>query len=688
MRSCLWLLAAVATWLAAALAQAADTSVVVVPDKAHRTERYAAAELARYLPRSGEEPVPVLTESQAGAVTQGLWVGRTRLARVPDDLAGDGFLIERVGARVVLCGGSPRGTLSAAHRYLEKAHGWRWLQPGSDGEVRTTLTDPGFPQGRVTDAPRFAVRGLVRPWTGVQRWYAKLGLNYALVPVRSKLSQARIDAALDVGLSLELGEHGFSIFAPKGGVICPNDAAALSHGADKLLALAAAHPFVDTFGFWPNDGTFVFCVCPACGPMHPGLDLDGRYLRIVNAVAAQVHRTAPDVGIGFLAYNHYLRPPADVRPYTRNVSLCYAAPMLWADIDDPARRDRYVEGIRAWLALGLSRVWVYEYYHNSSDLCRLNALTPRAIGREMRLLSRLGASGLMAQINNPPSRNWGVGLNYYVMAKLLWDPEQDEMALVRDYCTAAYGAGGPAMAEFVDRYERACGRMARMWRWPEDTPAGAAKEVDQHLAECAVRLDEALRSCSRPEGRVWIERWKLTLAAARHTATALGRWVEAKQHLAQGAPARAASAFEEAKAEAECVGKIVDPKQNRIFTFTQPLEIVARSDELARAVATVGMEVHVPRLGLRLIPLAKNTGRGRDQLVLYTPDRGPTTATNKWGTEVVVDQGRVTDVQWLRGSAAIPRNGFVLSGHGRPCRDMWRLQRGDAVILRPLAGPK
>jgi len=370
------------------------------------------------------------------------------------------------------------------------------------------------------------------------------------------------------------------------------------------------------------------------------------------------------------------------------VSLCYAAPLLWADIDDPTRRDRYVAGLRAWLALGVPRVWVYEYYHVGSDLCRLSALTPRAVGREMRLLSQVGASGLMAQINNPPSRNWGVGLNYYVMAKLLWDPEQNETGLVRDYCTAAYGAGGPAMAGFVDRYERACGPMARMWRWPEDTPDRAAKEVDQHLAECAARLDAALRLCDRPEGRVWIERWRLTLTAARHTATALRWWVQAKRHLAQAAPAQAARAFEEAAAEAGRVGKVVDAKQNRIFTFTQPLEIVARAGELAKALATVGMEVHVPRLGLRLIPLAKNTGRDRDQLVLYTPERGPTTATNKWGTEVVVAQGRVTAVQWGRGSAAIPKTGFVLSGHGRACRDLWQLQRGDAVVLRPLAGPK
>ena len=45
--------------------------------------------------------------------------------------------------------------------------------------------------------------------------------------------------------------------------------------------------------------------------------------------------------------------------------------------------------------------------------------------------------------------NWATqGLNYYVCAKLHWNPQLDVDALIRDYCDSGFGAG----EEFVRRY--------------------------------------------------------------------------------------------------------------------------------------------------------------------------------------------------------------------------------------------
>ncbi len=49
--------------------------------------------------------------------------------------------------------------------------------------------------------------------------------------------------------------------------------------------------------------------------------------------------------------------------------------------------------------------------------------------------------------------------------------------------------------------------------------------------------------------------------------------------------------------------------------------------------------------------------------VLYTPDFGETTGTNDYGTEIVVEDGRVISVSVNKGNNAIPKNGFVLSIH-------------------------
>jgi uncharacterized lipoprotein YddW (UPF0748 family) len=68
-------------------------------------------------------------------------------------------------------------------------------------------------------------------------------------------------------------------------------------------------------------------------------------------------------------------------------------------------------------------------------------------------------------------------------------------------------------------------------------------------------------------------------------------------------------------------------------------------------------------------PLAgTDSERGADQLVVYTPDTHDVSPANRWGAEVAVSDGVVTDVRDRQSddSAAmpVPADGFVLSGHG------------------------
>ena len=62
---------------------------------------------------------------------------------------------------------------------------------------------------------------------------------------------------------------------------------------------------------------------------------------------------------------------------------------------------------------------------------------------------------------------------------------------------------------------------------------------------------------------------------------------------------------------------------------------------------------------------AENRGRGEDELIVYTPAFGKTTATNEWGTEAVVGaDNKIVSVTTRVGNAEIPEGGFVVSGHG------------------------
>lgn len=56
-------------------------------------------------------------------------------------------------------------------------------------------------------------------------------------------------------------------------------------------------------------------------------------------------------------------------------------------------------------------------------------------------------------------------------------------------------------------------------------------------------------------------------------------------------------------------------------------------------------------------------GRGNNQLIIYTPNNGTRTGTNEFGAEAIVIDNTV--VQISGADTIIPRNGFVISGHGR-----------------------
>jgi len=67
-----------------------------------------------------------------------------------------------------------------------------------------------------------------------------------------------------------------------------------------------------------------------------------------------------------------------------------------------------------------------------------------------------------------------------------------------------------------------------------------------------------------------------------------------------------------------------------------------------------------------------NRDRRTDELILYRPSFDQTTRTNAFGAEAVIRGGIVADVVDQRGNSTIPRDGYVLSGHGRG--RLWILQ--------------
>jgi hypothetical protein len=53
------------------------------------------------------------------------------------------------------------------------------------------------------------------------------------------------------------------------------------------------------------------------------------------------------------------------------------------------------------------------------------------------------------------------GLNYYVLAKLLWDPSQNVDALIQDYCDKGFGPASPDIQKYFSTLEECTDEIAK-----------------------------------------------------------------------------------------------------------------------------------------------------------------------------------------------------------------------------------
>jgi len=74
-----------------------------------------------------------------------------------------------------------------------------------------------------------------------------------------------------------------------------------------------------------------------------------------------------------------------------------------------------------------------------------------------------------------------------------------------------------------------------------------------------------------------------------------------------------------------------------------------------------------------------NRPRLENELIIYTPDYGGTSRTSVYGIDVIVDGDTVVDI--VTGAAAIPENGFVVSGHGSARDFLSQVAVGDHITV-------
>ena len=520
-------------------------AVIVAPVGATADDALAGRELQAYVHKMSGATLKVQPETQGEPET----VVRIGVFGQPpvDAWSGprpkrDGFALETRGETLWIVGGDARGALYGVYDLLETELGVRWFMPGELGEDVPSAETIPLPRVQRSGAPAFsAVGGFI--WAGgpgAAAW--------------EKRARARVGPA-----SAFFGHNWSNIVAPTPA----NKAAhpewfALNEGA-RTNQLCSAHPDVvrvtvekarqffdrtpdaQVFSISPNDG-YGFCQdwrCQAVDQLYGVTDgsLSDRLVHYANEVLAELAKTHPDKQVGILAYVDHTRPPQAARPHPNYVTLITRMPWAFCHahaLDDPAcdLNSRFVEYVRGWARV-TKHVGVYDYYGH------FYMFTPwplvHSIRRDLPFLRGLGVDRFMSETQ----QHWAnQGLNFYLGAKLAFDPTLDVDRLLSDYYQRFYGPAAGPMQRYWERWEAAMTATTAHGHGGYDwlrlfTPALVA-ETDGLLREAETL---AARGHEKFQRRVAFARLGFRFTEA---------WTRMRDHAARGDWAAAVSAGEEA----------------------------------------------------------------------------------------------------------------------------------------------
>ncbi len=518
--------------------------VVVVSPQAIAAERHAAEELALWLGKVTGAEFPV-QESSSVAPERALVVGPDLAAvAAPDlDLAGlspDGIVVQTRGERIIFAGDRPRGTLYAVYRFLEDTVGIRWWTPSATHVPSTpTLT---VPEQHVRYVPPLEYRETFWYDAFVDKDWAVRNCNNGM---RTQLDEQRGGCVRYVGnfvhtfAQLVNPKEHFAAhpewFAfvngerrtdpePQRTGLCLTNSELKDFLVERVFEWIQQHPEGTIISVSQNDSS-VHCQCDQCRALEEAEGSPaGPLLAAVNYVAERVAQRYPHIAVDTLAYQYTRRAPRTIRPLPNViVRLCSIECSFLQPLSAPENED-FGNDLRDWSKI-CNRLYVWDYTTNFSHYV-LPHPNLRVLGPNVRFFVEHGVKGIFEQgayhsfgAEFAPLRSW-------VLAKLLWNPYQDDEALIEQFVQGYYGPAAGPILQYINLLHdtaEAWGGALRCFNPPTagyltlDLMAQAERLFNE--AEAAVAGDAELLNrvqvARLPIRYVWAHRWHDLQAEAR-----------------------------------------------------------------------------------------------------------------------------------------------------------------------------
>ncbi len=414
-----------------------------------------------------------IQDDTAALPSKAILIGEPRyLAELPGcqfpeyDKPDDSFSLKVVGPHLVIHGGK-RGALYGVCEVLERFGGCRWY--ASWHTVMPELQEFTVPVTlNETQIPAFLMRESF--------WYDQFNTEMAYhnksngnamrldkqhggkVRFGSGLFVHTFDQLIPVDEFFKTHPEYFSEIGGRrsDGYVqrCLSNPDVLKIMTERMIERIRKDPDATMYSLSQND-VYNFCTCKNCNALAEKYGgQSGLLIWFVNQVAEAVEKEFPNALIETLAYQYTRTPPVNIQPRHNVVPrLCtiecdFASPL---DVSTDPQNQKFVKDIKGWSSM-TDKLFIWDYTTNFN-----NYLGPfpnfGCLQGNIRFFRDNHVIGLMEQGAYQGYHAEFAELRGWLLAKLLWNPEQNVDALVDDFMKGYYGAAAPLVRKYFDELQ-------------------------------------------------------------------------------------------------------------------------------------------------------------------------------------------------------------------------------------------
>ncbi len=420
----------------------ASTFEIATVDDKDTIQRKSAQILQEYIRQISGVEIPITSSSQSTSQNK-VWIGTPREMK-DAPLSEDEIAIKVLQEDLVITGGDPKSTLYATYTFLEEFLGCRFLAPDDEFIPRKSRIS-------LDKDLDFRYKPEITTRTVHSRLYYenpdfadKRKVTYEAFP--DYVPNARVHTFhrfLPADIHLD---NNPEYYALRNGRRIPTQLCLTNEDVfrivrDTVASLLKQFPDSKVISVSQDDNT-QYCQCDACMAINNEEESPaGSVIAFVNRIA----EVFPDKMISTLAYQYTRKAPKNIKPADNVlITLCSIECDRSAPISEKCAD--FYEDLVSWGKLTDNiRIWDYttQFTNFLAPFPNIHTLQPN-----IRLFRENNARWIFEQHSHNPSELFE--LRSYLTAKLLWDPDLDQDAVMNEFLEGYYHEAAPYILNYIN----------------------------------------------------------------------------------------------------------------------------------------------------------------------------------------------------------------------------------------------